>query len=132
MTKNANYEIKFIEEKIIVSKKFYKAAGVLDSAEYKELMRVRALHPDYAIELREIKKKAGKKTYRNLTYENMKKFIAAKETDPKMRAMRLTQFQTTLDLSIAAAGRYAYVKNWFLKLYGDVYEDESEQEETVA
>ena len=30
MTKKANCEIKFIEKKIIVAKKFYKAAGVLD------------------------------------------------------------------------------------------------------
>ena len=132
MTKKANCEIKFIEKKIIVAKKFYKAAGVLDSAEYKELMRIRTLHPDFDIELREIKKKDGKKTYRHLTYENMKRFIAAKETDSKKKAMRLAQFQTTLDLSVAQAGRYAYVKNWFLNLYGDEYKDESEQEETVA
>ena len=132
MTKKANCEIKFIEAKIIVSKKFYKAAGVLDSPEYKELMRIRALHPDFTIELREIQKKAGKKTYRNLTYENMEKFIAAKETDPKMKAMRLAQFQTTKDLSVAQAGRYAYVKNWFLSLYGDEYKDESDQESEVA
>lgn len=132
MTKNVNCEIKFIEKKIIVSKKFYKAAGVLDSPEYKELMRIRALHPDFDIELREIKKKAGKKTYRNLTYENMRIFITNKETDPKVRDSKLAQFQTTMEFSKAKPGKYAYVKKWFLKEYGDAFEEDVQHEETVA
>lgn len=132
MTKKANYEIKHIEMEIIVTKKYYKAAGILNSPEYKELMDIKAKHPDYTIRLREIQKKANKKSYRNLTYENMKAFIMAKETDEKVRAMRLKQFDTTMELAKVQRGKYAYMKNWFLKLYGDVYKTDESTEETAA
>lgn len=75
MTKNTNYTIDFISASIVVTKKFYKAASILNSPEYKELMQLRHDNPGFSIVLREIKKKDGKKTYRNLTYENMKTFI---------------------------------------------------------
>lgn len=71
MTKNTQYEIDFINSKIILTKKFAKAASILNSPEYTALIQIRRENPDFTIELREIKKKEGKKSYRNLTYEHM-------------------------------------------------------------
>ena len=129
MTKTAKYEINHIDETIIITKKFYKAAGILNSPEYKELMAIRRDNPTYKIVLREIKKKADKKTYRNLTYENMKAFIAAKETEEDKRKEILAQLATVMELSKVQAGPYAYVKTWFLGLYGEAYNKYSETEE---
>ena len=126
MTKTAKYEINHIDETIIITKKFYKAAGILNSPEYKELMEARRDNPTYKVVLREIKKKADKKTYRNLTYENMKAFINAKETDEVVRKERLAQLETMKELSKVQAGPYAYVKTWFLGLYGDEFKSEEE------
>ena len=126
MTKTAQYEINHIDETIIITKKFYKAAGILNSPEYKELMAIRRDNPNYKVELREIKKKADKKTYRNLTYDNMEAFINAKETDEAMRTERLAQLATVKELSKVQAGPYAYVKTWFLGLYGDEFKSEEE------
>lgn len=126
MTKTAKYEINHIDETIIITKKFYKAAGILNSPEYKELMEARRDNPTYKVVLREIKKKADKKTYRNLTYENMASFISAKETDETVRKERLAQLATVKELSKVQAGPYAYVKTWFLGLYGDEFKSEEE------
>lgn len=124
MTKTAKYEINHIDETIIITKKFYKAAGILNSPEYKELMEARRDNPTYKVVLREIKKKADKQSYRNLTYENMKAFINAKETDEAARKERLAQLETVKELSKVQAGPYAYVKTWFLGLYGDEFKSE--------
>ena len=89
MTKNANYNVDFFTSTIIITKKFYKAASVLNSPEYKEMMQLRRDNPDFTIVLREIKKKEGKKSYRNLNYENMRTFIENYETDDDARADRI-------------------------------------------
>ena len=68
MNKTALYEIDFINSKIILTKKFYKAAGTLNSNEYRILVQLRRDNPTFTVELREIKKKEGKQAYRNLTY----------------------------------------------------------------
>lgn len=124
MTKNANYSIDFFTSTIILTKRFYKAASVLNSPEYKELMQARRDNPTFSIVLREIKKKEGKKSYRNLNYENMRTFIENYETDDDARADRIKEFEKVKALSTVQSGPYAYVKTWFLKMYGDAYNSE--------
>ena len=129
MTKNANYNIDFITATITITKKFYKAASVLNSPEYKEMMQLRRENPTFSIVLREIKKKEGKKSYRNLTYENMQTFIENYETDDGVRADRIKEFEKVMALSKVQPGPYAYVKNWFLKQYGEAYKPEEKADE---
>ena len=124
MTKNANYSIDFFTSTIIITKKFYKAASVLNSPEYKEMMQLRRDNPDFTIVLREIKKKENKKSYRNLNYKNMRTFIENYETDDDVRADRIKEFEKVKDLSKVQSGPYAYVKTWFLKMYGEAYNPE--------
>ena len=124
MTKNANYSIDFFTSTIIITKKFYKAASVLNSPEYKEMMQLRRDNPDFTIVLREIKKKEGKKSYRNLNYANMRTFIENYETDDGVRADRIKEFEKVMELSKVQSGPYVYVKTWFLKMYGDAYNPE--------
>ena len=121
MKKNEKYFIDYLTETIILTKSFYKAAGSLDTPEYKTLMELRRQNPDYTIALREIKKAEDKKSYRNLTYENMETFIKKIEQDDEIRAERLAQFATTKELSKVQPGPYAYVKTWFLETYGEEY-----------
>lgn len=123
MNKTALYEIDFINSKIILTKKFYKAAGTLNSNEYHILVQLRHDNPTFAVELREIKKKEGKHSYRNLTYKNMRNYIVASEGE---QSKSLKQFDDVLKLSKIQAGPYAYVKTWFLKQYGDAFKHEEE------
>ena len=123
MKKNASYEINFIEGKIILTKKFYKAATTLNSPEYTILMQLRRDNPGFAVELREIKKKEGKQSYRNLTYKHMEEYIIALEGE---KSETLKEYEKVKQLSKVQAGPYAYVKTWFLKKYGDVFKSEEE------
>ena len=123
MTKSQQYEVDFINSKIILTKKLYKAATTLNSPEYTTLMQLRRDNPGFAVELREIKKKEGKKSYRNLTYKNMEEYIITLEGE---ESENLKEFNNVLKLSKVQAGPYAYVKTWFLKRYSDVFKSEDE------
>ena len=123
MTKNTQYEIDFINSKIILTKKFAKAASILNTPEYTALIQIRRENPDFTIELREIKKKEGKKSYRNLTYERMEEYIIAREGKD---SDALKEFEKVKMLSQVQAGPYAYVKTWFLKKYEDAFKKEEE------
>jgi len=124
MKKNSGYEIDFVNEQIVVTKSFLKAAGTLGTQEYSDLQNARRENPGFAIVQREVSKKEGKKTYRNLTYKNMREYIAAKEGE---NSPQLSQFDKVRALSKAQAGPYAYVKTWFLNLYGEDFKDEEER-----
>ena len=62
MTKNSRYEINHFQAKVILTKQFAKAASTLNTPEYMTLLELRRNHPDYTFELREIRKKEGKKS----------------------------------------------------------------------
>lgn len=123
MIKSQQYEVDFFNSKIVLTKKFYKAATILNTPEYTALMQLRRDNPGFAIELREIKKKEGKKSYRNLTYKNMEEYIITLEGE---ESENLKEFNNVLKLSKVQAGPYAYVKTWFLKKYGDAFKSEDE------
>lgn len=123
MTKTQQYEVDFINSKIVLTKKFYKAATTLNTPEYNTLLQLRTQNPGYEIVLKEIKKKEGKKSYRNLTYKNMEEYIITLEGE---ESENLKEFNNVLKLSKVQAGPYAYVKTWFLKRYGDVFKSEEE------
>ena len=121
MTKNANYEINHITATITLTKPFAKAAGILNTPEYKTLMEIRRQNPSYAVELRKIKKADKKCTYLNLTYNHMGEFISEIEKDEAKKKERLVQLETIKKLSKAQPAPYAYVKCWFLENYGTEY-----------
>ena len=123
MTKNNRYEIDHINAKVILTKQFAKSASILNTPEYLTLLELRRNHPDYTFELREIRKKEGKKSYRNLTYERMEEYSIAREgKDSDV----LKEFEQVKKLSQVQAGPYAYVKSWFLKKYEDAFKKEEE------
>lgn len=123
MTKNSRYEIDHINAKVILTKQFAKAASILNTPEYMTLLELRRNHPDYTFELREIRKKEGKKSYRNLTYERMEDYIITREGKDSDAHKEFVQVKK---LSQVQAGPYAYVKSWFLKKYEDEFKKEEE------
>ena len=125
--KNANnYTIDIMNNTIILSKAFYKrATSNINNPEYKELKSIIADYPTCTIQLREIKKNPNKTSYRNLTYENMERYIRANEKNPDIVMAR---FHNIKESSHAQTSRYAYVKKWFLQQYPDYTEIKTEQE----
>lgn len=119
------YEVDFINNKIILTKKFYKAASILNSSEYNIMIQLRTQNPGFEIVLKEIKKKEGKKSYRNLTYANMREYIITREGE---KSETVAEFDRVMALSKIQAGPYAYVKTWFLKKYGEEFNAEEVSE----
>ena len=129
MKHNHNYEINYVEGKIIVTKSFLKEAGVIGSTAYTELAQVRKDYPEFTIEQRQISKKQGKKTYGSLTYKVMKEFIEVQEEENAETV--LAEFERIQQLSKAHNGQYAFVKSWFLKRYSEQFVQEENTEEAV-
>lgn len=116
MRRSTDYEVNFLNSTITITKKFAKAASVLNSSEYNTLMQLRKDNPDFRIELREIKKKEGKKAYRNLTFEYMEELII--QMDGK-NSENLKLFETVKVQARLQPSPYAFVKKWFLDNYKD-------------
>ena len=129
MTKNSRYEINHFQAKVILTKQFAKAASTLNTPEYMTLLELRRNHPDYTFELREIRKKEGKKSYRNLTYEHMEAYIITRDGKGSEAHK---EFEQVKKLSQVQAGPYAYVKSWFLKKYKDEFQQKEETTEAPA
>lgn len=124
--KNNQYEVNHIEGKIIISKKFAKEAGILGTEAYNIMKQLRQDNPTFQIIQREIKKKAGKRTYGKLSYEVMEEYINAKEgKDSEV----LKQFEQVQKMSKIQAGSYAYVKKWFLARYKDEFVTDDTKDE---
>ena len=123
------YKIDYISEKIIVTKKFLKAAGVYNSPEYKKLKELRAELSTFKLEEKTIEKKAGKKTHKNLTFEKMREHLIVrfgKDSETVKRYDYLMEFHKI------HAGRYAKIKSWYLEQCKDEYADENETSEASA
>lgn len=114
-----HFNIDHTTKTIELTKKFAKSAGMLNTPEYREIVSLRKDFPDYQIVIREIKKKAGKKTYKNLTIDAMRDYIKDWEGEA---SEALTTFEKVIALSKVQAGPYAYVKAWFIKNYKDKLE----------
>ena len=111
---------------IILTKKFAKAASILNTPEYTALIQIRRENPDFTIELREIKKKEGKKSYRNLTYEHMEAYIITRDGKGSDAHK---EFEQVKKLSQIQAGSYGYVKKWFLNKYEAEFKKEEEDKQ---
>ena len=124
-----NCNINYITNTIELTKKFAKAAGVLNSPEYNELLAIRRDYPTLPIVIREIKRKAGKKTYKNLTVDKMRGLIVDWEGKDSDAAK---EYEKVVAISSFQAGPYAYVKKWFLDRYTDKLEEYTVKEENAA
>lgn len=125
MKQNVGYEIDYIENKIIVSKKFLKEAGNVTTAAYSELVQIRKDYPDFTIEPRQIAKRENKMTYGKLTYDRMREYIENKDDKDQV----LVEFEHIQKLAKFQNAQYVFVKKWFLGLYGDEFKRENEEKE---
>ena len=128
MKQNLGYEIDYIEENIIVSKKFLKEASTINTAAYTELAQIRKDFPEFTIVPRAIAKKENKMTYGKLTYKFMREYILTKDDAESV----LAEFEQVQKLAKFQNASYVFVKKWFLGLYGEEFrrEDDNERETT--
>jgi hypothetical protein len=131
MKQNVGYEINYVEGKIIVSKKFLKEASDITTTAYSDLVQIRKDYPDFKIESRQIAKRENKMTYGKLTYQFMREYIENKDDKDQVPV----EFEQIQKLAKFQNAQYVFVKKWFLKLYGDEFkrenEDENEEKESA-
>ena len=112
----AKYSVDHMERKIILTKKFESDAKKLGYVSYEILKQLRIDNPGYELAMRTIKNKNPKSACKNLTYENIRRYIIAREgTGSNIEA----QFDVIIIQAKKQKGPYAYVKKWFTKQYPD-------------
>lgn len=112
------YNLDHINHQIIVTKNFMKAAGVVGSADYNEMLRLRREMPDYEIVERTIARNPNKQSYHNLSFERMEAFIIAKEGK---ESNALAEYKHECELAKIHNSPYNRVKKWFLERYKDEF-----------
>lgn len=96
-----NYTINAAAKEIEITKKFEKAASVYNSNEYKQLVALMNDLPTFTIKVKEIKKKAGKKSYKGLTINEMRRFVSTRSEK------ELFVFEKVLEVAKHKNGSYA-------------------------
>ena len=92
-----------------VTKKFYTQAMKFGTEEYKKMREFKAENPAMTIKVKQIKKNTEKETNKNMTYDNMRKFI---KTLPNSENM-LNELERQIERSCIKSNRYHYVLDWF-------------------
>ena len=112
MTKNV---IKMMDDnQAQVSKTFAKNAKIYGTEEYRMWREFKAENPEYVMVVKTIKKNPDKKTYKNLTYKNMRDFI--KENDNKKKELE-KEFDKQIRMSKIQSNPYRAVLAWFLQKF---------------
>ena len=111
--KNNEFRFDHAAQTIILTKKFAKAAGMINSREYRTLATLHKDYPDYTVELKEIAKREGKTTYARLTYDAMRNHIRITEGET---SANLCNLETYIE-AYKGSGCYPKVKKWFLDHY---------------
>lgn len=107
-------------KEIIITKAFETEANQIGSEAYKELVRLKKDFPDYTIKRKEIAKRENKKSFKGLTIEEMKRFLATVGEDD------LKLFEKVCEIAETKQGKYPIIKKWFLNNYQEAYEKELE------
>ena len=99
-----------------VTKAFQRQARIFGTDEYKMWKAYREDFPGAKMETKTIKRNANKRTYRNLTYVNMGRYISVNA--PQL----LEEFEREKDSAKAQENPYRAVLAWFLEKFPN-YDD---------
>lgn len=116
-TKKIDHTIRCINDtEALVSKAFAKRAVIYKTEEYILWHDFLKDYPNAKMVTKTIKKNSKKRTYRNLTYVNMGRYISVNA--PQL----LTEFEKEKDSAQAQENPYRAVLAWFLKAFPN-YDD---------
>lgn len=106
--------IKTLNEKnALVSKAFAKKAVIFGTEEYKLWREYKKDFPEAKMATKSIKRNPNKKTNRNLTYENMVKFIEVQDNSEEL----MKEFKRQQKLAQIAPSPYHAIVAWFRKKF---------------
>ena len=102
------FAVNFAENTIIASKTTLKKAGVPNSPEYKELMKLMKKHPTFAVAEKDINTAEGKKTYKGLDKAFIEKYISIQTNANELNK----QYAKAAEM-----GKFPLVRKWFLNTF---------------
>ena len=117
-TTKANFTFDHAKKIIFIPKRFANAANVIGSVAYNQLVKLTKDFPTYTISVIEPKKKQGKVSYKGLTIDEMKRFVATVGNDEALL------FNKVIDIAQNKTSPYAVIKKWFLNKYKEAYLNE--------
>ena len=113
------FTVCFEENTIIATKTTLKKASVPNSPEYKALMKLMKQNPTFSIEVKEIKKAEGKKTYAGLNNDFIKDYISIKENAEELKQ----QYNKAYEM-----GKFVMVRKWLLNTFKNFDMEEAKRE----
>ena len=113
MKNSKGYVINFETKEIIITKAFQKAAGIVNTDEYRDLVILRKDFGDFAIKVKTIEKKENKISYNGLGVYKMKAAISY--ISKSEEAVKL--FENYMKIYEGQKGKYATLKKLFLDKY---------------
>lgn len=117
-----NLKIKITKEKNgLVTKEFAKQATIFGTPEYKAWREFLEVYPNAEMQTKDIKRNPDKKTFRNLTYNNITVFINAQDNAESI----LKEFDKQLELAKIQKSPYHYVVDWFVKRFPNYTDHEA-------
>lgn len=105
-----------LNKNILITAPFARASMNPENCEYKTLVEIRMLHPDYSVVKRNIKRNPEKESYRGLTYAYMEHYIMMH--DKSGEVMKI--YQELRLRALCHTIRYAHIKKWFLEFYPEI------------
>ena len=93
-----------------VTKAFAKQARIFGTPEYKLWKEYRKDFPEAQMVTKTIKKNASKRTYKNLTYANMERFLKSQDNADQL----LKEFKVKKEAAAIQQNPYRAVLAWFL------------------
>ena len=117
-TTKVNYTFDHGNKIIWISKGFSKAAEIIGSDAYKQLVVLIKDFPTYTILVKEPKKKEGKVSYKGLTLNEMRRFVGTIGNEES------ALFERVIAIAQNKTAPYAVIKKWFLKNYKEAYLNE--------
>ena len=117
MKNSKGYVINFETKEIIITKAFQKAAGIVNTDEYRDLVILRKDFGDFAIKVKTIEKKENKVSYNGLSVYKMKAAISYITNNEE--AVKL--FEKYVEVYKGQKGKYATLKKLFLDKYKEEY-----------
>ena len=96
-----------------VTRSFAKQARIFGTPEYKEWRAYCQDFPNAEMVIKTIRRNTGKRTYKNLTYANMERFL---KVQPNSKAL-IEEFNKQKAASSIQQNRYRAVLAWFLSKF---------------
>ena len=125
-----------MSKKIEMSKTEAKAAGKINSEKFNELNTLRTMYPTFEIVIKaSAAKKSTKENYKGLTYDYMKKYIAAHDDEQKSIMAEFEMLRGTSEEAkeaLADSASYKEIKEWFLKKFPAIAEFHKKREAALA